>query len=62
MGGHLAAATASSEAPHLDGSARSSGDDPGYWQLSAPDPAKLSALDGELDRGAVPDFNLLKIL
>jgi hypothetical protein len=62
LGGHLAAATASSEAPHLDGSARSSGDDPGYWQLSAPDPAHLRALDSELDRGAVPDFNLLKIL
>ena len=62
LGGHLAAVTASSEAPHLDGSARSSGDDPGYWNLSAPGPAQLSALDSELDRGAVPDFNLLKIL
>ena len=62
LGGHLALATSSSDAPRLDGSARASGDDPGYWQLSAPDPAKLSALKSDLDRGTVPDFNLLKIL
>jgi|HubBroStandDraft_5_1064220.scaffolds.fasta_scaffold01038_7 pimeloyl-ACP methyl ester carboxylesterase len=62
LGGHLAGATSSSEAPQLDGSARASGDDPGYWQLSAPDATKLSALQGDLDRGVVPDFNLLKIL
>jgi pimeloyl-ACP methyl ester carboxylesterase len=62
LGGHLAAATAASEAPHLDGSFRSSGDDPGYWQTSSPDAAQLQALNSELDRGTVPDFNLLKIL
>jgi hypothetical protein len=62
LGGHLAATTAASQAPHLDGSARSSGDDPGYWQLSTPDPAQLTALKSELDRDAVPEFNLLKIL
>jgi hypothetical protein len=62
LGGHMAATTAASEAPHLDGSARSLADDPGYWQLSEPHGAELFALDKEVDRGARPDFNLFKIL
>jgi hypothetical protein len=62
LGGHMAAATAESDAPHLDGSARCVGDDPGYWQPYAPDPVQLDAMEIELDRGALPDFNLLKIL
>jgi hypothetical protein len=62
VGGHLGTATNVSEAPHLDGSVRSLGDDPGYLELTAPDSAQLQALDGDVGRGAAPDFNFLKIL
>ena len=62
LGGHMAATTTASEAPHLDGSARSVADDPGYWEPSDPHGAALIALDEEVGRGTRPDFNLFKIL
>ena len=62
LGGHLEATVAASEAPQLDGSARASGDNPGYLQLTAPDAAHLQALNLAVEKGTVPDFNLFKIL
>lgn len=61
LGGHLSAATAASEAPHLDGSAKAHDDDPGYLNL-APIPLDRDQVDAELSNGALPDFNRLKIL
>jgi len=59
LGGHLAAATADSGAPHLDGSARAHDDNPGYLDMDATASTDLAeqAADGRM-RG----FNLLKIL
>ena len=62
LGGHLSAASANSISPHLDGSARTRDDDPGYLDVDAPPLANRAAIDAELASGAMPDFNSLKIL
>src|ERR1035437_424237 len=53
---------ATSEAPHLDGTAKAEGDDPGYWRTSEVTASSLRALDQAVERGAVPEFNQLKLL
>src|ERR1035437_3956760 len=62
LGSHLSAITAASEAPHLDGTAKAEGDDPGYWRTSEVTASSLGALDQAVERGAVPEFNQLKLL
>jgi hypothetical protein len=51
-----------SEAPHLDGTAQTSGEDPGYWNFDEPDETVLRALDAEVERGAFPEFNRVRLL
>src|ERR1035437_10359539 len=62
LSSHLSAITAASEAPHLDGTAKAEGDDPGYWRTSEVTASSLGALDQAVERGAVPEFNQLKLL
>ncbi|MBK6974733.1 MAG: alpha/beta hydrolase [Sterolibacteriaceae bacterium] len=62
LGGHLSAATAESEAPNLDGSAGAHDDDPGYLDLDASSTLDLDQAEQRIASGAVPGFNLLKIL
>jgi hypothetical protein len=62
LGGHLSAEAGGSEAPHLDGTARATDDDPGYWNLDAPTVRDRAQADQLIANGSVPDFNLLKIL
>lgn len=62
LGEHLSVSDGSSEAPHLDTTAKAQGDDPGYWQTSGADSATLAELDQAIDRGEVPEFNQLKLL
>jgi hypothetical protein len=59
LGGHLAAATSDSDAPHLDGSARAHDDDPGYLDMEA---TVSTDLEERAADGLMPGFNLLKIL
>ena len=62
LSSHLSAITAASEAPHLDGTAKAEGDDPGYWRTSEVTASSLGALDQAVEKGAVPEFNQLKLL
>jgi hypothetical protein len=62
LGGHLSAATAQSDAPHLDGSARARADDPGYLELDEMAPAELAQAEQQVAAGLQQGFNLVKIL
>jgi pimeloyl-ACP methyl ester carboxylesterase len=55
---------ATSEAPHLDGTAAAGkwDDDPGYWDPVPLTEAELAALDSAVDEGSFPEFALTKIL
>lgn len=59
---HLAPST-TSEAPHLDGTARADkfGDDPGFLNLDEPDAVTLRRYVDQLDTGTLPGFNAAKI-
>lgn len=58
---HLAPGSRS-QSPHLDGTSRAVHDDPGYWDLSTPDPAVLRELDKTLDTTAMPAFHRVRLL
>ena len=66
QGAHLAAAQTVSATPHLDGTARTADDDPGYYDLGPPTldgkPLDKEAADAALASGRFPDFNLVRIL
>jgi pimeloyl-ACP methyl ester carboxylesterase len=62
LSAHLGGPAVASEAPHLDGTAESRGDDPGYLDLSDYHEAALRALDERVDRGEVPEFNRVRLL
>ncbi len=62
LGGHLSGAAPKSDAPALDGSAHAVDDDPGYLDLDQPPGLDLNQAELRLKAGAVPDFDLLKIL
>jgi pimeloyl-ACP methyl ester carboxylesterase len=59
---HLGGTGGGSEAPNLDGTANSHGDDPGYWNFDQPDAAELRALDERVEHGEVPEFNRVRLL
>ncbi len=55
------AARASSLTPHLDGTIRAHGDDPGYWQRDAPSPDRVHALQRQLEKGTLPEFLSVRV-
>lgn len=61
---HLAHGDGESTAPNLDGSARAQpfSDDPGLWDLAAPDTKRLQQLNADLDAGKIPEFQHLRWL
>ncbi len=61
LAGHLAPGS-SSEAPHLDGTAGTIQDDPGYWDLSTPETPALEQLDKTLDTIGMPAFHRVRLL
>jgi hypothetical protein len=62
LSAHMGGTAESSEAPHLDGTADLSGDDPGYWNFGEPDAAALQALDAQVGQGKIPEFNRVRLL
>jgi len=64
LSGHLAPDEGKSEAPHLDGTAGVApfGDDPGLWNLDAPDPVAMEAIKAKLETGQLPEFSRVRIL
>jgi pimeloyl-ACP methyl ester carboxylesterase len=62
LSAHMGGTADRSEAPHLDGTAQTSGEDPGYWNFDEPDETVLRALDAEVERGAFPEFNRVRLL
>jgi hypothetical protein len=58
---HLAANETTSQAPALDGSDKAApfSDDPGLWNLQAPDTERLRQLEADLDAGNLPEFQRL---
>lgn len=63
VSGHLAADSAVSDAPTLDGSAAVSpfDDDAGLWRMEEPTPERLAALDGQLEDGQLPEFVRIRV-
>lgn len=61
LAGHLAPGSGS-EAPHLDGTARTVQDDPGYWDLPMPDPPLLEELNNALDTTGMAAFHRVRLL
>ncbi len=61
---HLAPGEDQSAAPNLDGTARKVqfSDDPGLWDMSAPNPAELDALKAKLKAEQLPEFTRVRIL
>jgi hypothetical protein len=59
---HMGLSGESSDSPHLDGTADSSADDPGYLNFDEMDEAVLAALDGRAERGEIPEFNRVRLL
>jgi pimeloyl-ACP methyl ester carboxylesterase len=61
---HLGGEIGSSEAPHLDGTARANATsgDPGYWELKEPDPASLVEMERKLDVGELAEFITVRLL
>lgn len=61
---HLGAAALTTDAPHLDGTARADADtgDPGYWDEQEPSPAHLAALQARLEAGQLPELVNVRLL
>jgi len=64
LSGHLAPDEGKSEAPYLDGTAgvKPFSDDPGLWNLDAPDPVAMEAIKAKLETGQLPEFSRIRIL
>jgi pimeloyl-ACP methyl ester carboxylesterase len=61
---HLAGGTVSSDAPHIDGTARAdvATGDPGYWNTREPDLAHLAKLQEKLEAGQLPELVNVRLL
>lgn len=61
---HLAGGTATSDAPHLDGTARADvvTGDPGYWETQGPDLGHLAELQAKLEAGQLPELVNVRLL
>lgn len=59
---HLGVDDTTSEAPHLDGTAGGTGDDPGVLQLDPPAPDEIQRLERQLDEDQLPEFTGVRLL
>jgi hypothetical protein len=61
---HLGAGNVESAAPALDGTNKALpfSDDPGFWDFTGPDSARLQQLQEDLENGMLPDFQHLRLL
>jgi hypothetical protein len=61
---HLAPGAGESEAPYLDGTAKTIpfSDNPGYWDMTGPAQPQLDALEADLALGKVPEFNRMSLM